>query len=103
MPQAAGAAEALVSAEGDEAPASEEVDAAPAAPEAPAAPATAGADVLAAPPLKSVAYQPEPFSWKPAAVSCLLKLGAPQEGHCVRGSSDIFCKTSLAWPQESHL
>jgi hypothetical protein len=59
--------------------------------------AVAGAEVPDDPPLKSVAYQPEPLSWKPAAVSCLLKEGEPQEGHFVRGSSDIFCKTSLAW------
>jgi hypothetical protein len=65
--------------------------------------AVAGAEVPDDPPLKSVAYQPEPLSWKPAAVSCLLKVGEPQEGHFVRGSSDIFCKTSLAWPQDSHL
>ena len=35
-------------------------------------PALAGLAEL--PPLKSVAYQPEPLSWKPAAVSCLEKL-----------------------------
>jgi hypothetical protein len=55
------------------------------------------------PPLKSVAYQPVPLSWKPGAVSCLLNLGAPQTGQSVRASSLIFCKTSLAWPQASHL
>jgi hypothetical protein len=55
------------------------------------------------PPLKSVAYQPVPLSWKPGAVSCLLNLGAPQTGQSVRESSLIFCKTSLAWPQASHL
>lgn len=32
----------------------------------------AGAGALD-PPLKSVTYQPEPLSWKPAAVSCLVK------------------------------
>ena len=62
--------------------------------------AAAGDD---APPLKSVAYQPEPLSWKPAAVSCLANAGAPQCGQTVNGASDIFCKTSLAWPQDSHL
>jgi Tfp pilus assembly protein PilF len=36
----------------------------------------AGAAAGALPePLKSVAYQPEPFNWKPAAVSCFLKVG----------------------------
>ena len=29
---------------------------------------------------KSVAYQPEPLSWKPAAVSCLVNVAAPQAG-----------------------
>jgi hypothetical protein len=66
--------------------------------------AAAGTAVAAEPPpLKSVAYQPVPLSWKPGAVSCLLNLGAPQTGQSVRASSLIFCKTSLAWPQASHL
>jgi hypothetical protein len=30
----------------------------------------------ALPPLKSVTYQPEPLSWKPAAVTCFLNAGA---------------------------
>jgi hypothetical protein len=55
------------------------------------------------PPLKSVAYQPDPLSWKPAAVSCLLKVGLPQAGQSVSAASAIFCKTSLAWPQDPHL
>src|SRR5690606_7624046 len=49
---------------------------------------------------KSVTYQPEPLSWKPAAVSCLVKAAAPQAGQSVSGASDIFCRTSLAWPQD---
>jgi hypothetical protein len=48
------------------------------------------------PPLKSVAYQPEPLSWKPAAVTCFLKDSAPQAGQVLSTGSDIFCKTSLA-------
>ena len=47
----------------------------------------AGALVPPAPlvlPRKSVAYQPLPLSWKPAAVSCLRKLAAPQAGQSVR-------------------
>jgi hypothetical protein len=60
-------------------------------------------EVAAGPPLKSVAYQPEPLSWKPAAVSCFLKVEAPQDGQSVSRESDIFCKTSLANPQDSHL
>jgi len=54
-------------------------------------------------PLKSVAYQPEPFNWNPAAVSCFLNEGWAQEGQTSRGASDIFCNTSLANPQASHL
>jgi len=62
---------------------------------------TAGAAV---PPfLKSVAYQPVPLSWKPGALNCLLQLSCPHAGHFVWGVSDIFCSTSLAWPQDPHL
>src|SRR3990167_882504 len=76
---------------------------APAAP--PAAPAAAGASGAAgaagaAPlPLKSVAYQPEPLSWKPAAVTCLVNDSAPQAGQVLSTASDSFCNTSFAWPQ----
>jgi len=59
----------------------------------------AGALAPPEPPRKSVTYQPEPLSWKPAAVTCLLKVSAPQAGQVVKGASDIFCKASLAWPQ----
>lgn len=58
---------------------------------------------LPAPSLKSVTYQPVPLSWKPAAVSCFLKVAAPHSGQSVNSGSDIFCKTSLACPQVSHL
>jgi hypothetical protein len=61
-----------------------------------AAPVAAVLVAAAPPPLKSVAYQPEPLSWKPAAVSCLPKLSAPQAGQVVSGASDSFCSTSLA-------
>ena len=37
---------------------------------------------VAWPPRKSVAYQPEPFSWKPAAVSCLAKPPRRRPGRC---------------------
>ena len=71
----------------------------------PPSPAAAGS--LAAPPLlpsrKSVTYQPEPFNWKPAAVSCLANVDSPQFGHTVSGGSDSFCRASLAKPQEVHL
>jgi len=65
--------------------------------------AAAGADVPPEPPLKSVAYQPEPLSWKPAAVSCLENVDLPHAGQSVSGASEIFCRTSLAWPQDPHL
>jgi hypothetical protein len=50
---------------------------------------------------KSVAYQPEPLSWKPAAVSCFLNASALQDGQEVSTGSEIFCSTSCAWPQDS--
>ena len=66
--------------------------------------ATAPVAAALEPPLrKSVTYQPDPLSWKPAAVSCFLKVAAPQAGQSVSGSAEIFCNTSLAWPQDSHL
>jgi hypothetical protein len=63
----------------------------------------AASPVLAAPepepPRKSVTYQPEPLSWKPAAVTCLEKASAWQAGQVVNTGSEIFCSTSFAWPQ----
>ena len=41
-------------------------------------------------PRKSVAYQPLPFSWKPAADTCLTSVASPQAGHCVSGASESF-------------
>src|SRR6267142_2202916 len=52
-----------------------------------------------APPLKSVAYQPVPLSWKPAAESCLRYSGLPQAGHTESGASDTFCRCSSWCPQ----
>lgn len=63
--------------------------------------ATAVAGAL--PPLKSVTYQPEPLSWKPAAVTCFLNVALPQVGQSCKGVSEIFCNTSLENPQDSHL
>ena len=81
----------------------------PPEPDEPDAPSPAAAGAAAAvaaapvePPRKSVAYQPDPFSWKPAAVTCFEKLSAPQAGQTVSGASDSFCSTSLAWPQAPH-
>ena len=65
--------------------------------------AAGAAAALLVPPLKSVAYQPVPLSWKPGAVNCLEKAAAPQAGQSVNGASDIFWSTSLAWPQAPHL
>ena len=73
------------------------------APEAGALPSDAAGAGGFGPPLKSVAYQPEPLSWKPAAVSCLVKVAAWHAGQSVSKSSEILCKTSLAWPQALHL
>src|SRR6267142_993432 len=56
------------------------------------------ADFFAAP-LKSVAYQPVPLSWKPAAESCLRYSGLPQAGHTESGASDTFCRCSSWCPQ----
>ena len=86
--------------------------AAPAVPDAAslaagASPDDLGAAAVASPgtpwaePRKSVTYQPEPLSWKPAAVTCFLKLSAPHSGHTVSSGSDIFCSTSFAWPHAS--
>jgi hypothetical protein len=63
----------------------------------------AGAEAPEEPPRKSVTYQPEPLSWKPAAVSCFLKLSWPQAGHTVSTGSEIFWSTSRPCPQDSHL
>lgn len=45
-------------------------------------------------PRKSVTYQPEPFSAKPAAVTCLTKDSFPQAVQCVSGGSLILRSTS---------
>ena len=56
----------------------------------------AGLVLAVLPPLKSVAYQPLPLSWKPAAVICLLKFSVLQAGQVVSGSALIFCRTSFS-------
>lgn len=50
----------------------------------------AGAEFALLPPRKSVTYQPEPFNWNPAAVTCLRKVSFPHSGQFVRGASLIF-------------
>jgi hypothetical protein len=52
--------------------------------------------------LKSVAYQPEPFSWNPAAVTSLLKVGFSHSGQIDRGGSETFCRYSLWNPHDAH-
>jgi len=56
-----------------------------------------GCEVL---PLKSVAYQPEPFNWKPAAVNNFLKASFPHWGHTLRIGSETFCRYSLWYPHD---
>src|SRR5450830_1863550 len=92
---AAGAAAAGAAA----APASEDGGASAAGSAVPVAPVLLATLLLL--PRKSVTYQPEPLSWKPAAVSCFLKLSLLQDGQTVNASSDIFCSTSLAKPHAS--
>jgi hypothetical protein len=50
-------------------------------------------------PRKSVTYQPEPLSAKPAAVTCLVKVSNPQAVQVTRGASLILRKMSCAWWQ----
>jgi hypothetical protein len=51
--------------------------------------------------LKSVAYQPEPFNWNPAADSSFLNFFLPQLGHLAIGGSDTFWRNSSWCPQTS--
>lgn len=44
--------------------------------------------------LKSVSYQPVPFSRKAAADTCLRNVASPHSGQKTKGSSDNFCKAS---------
>ena len=45
--------------------------------------------------LKSVAYQPVPFNWKPAAVTILLNARLPHFGQLVSGASLMRCRNSF--------
>ncbi len=64
--------------------------------------ASCGLDLPEFEPLrKSVTYQPVPFNWNPAAVSCFLNFASPQAGQSVRGASETFCSASFAKPQAS--
>src|SRR5262245_15156851 len=49
--------------------------------------------------LKSVAYQPLPFSWKPAAETSLAMVGRPQLSQSVTAGSESFCRYSFSKPQ----
>ena len=44
--------------------------------------------------LKSVSYQPPPFSRKPAALILRFSCGSPHCGQTDSGSSEIFCSFS---------
>jgi len=61
------------------------------------------AAVALPPSRKSVTYQPLPFNWKPAAVTCFENVACKHDGQSVKSGSDIFCSTSLAKPQAEHL
>src|SRR5215213_6266230 len=51
--------------------------------------------------LKSVAYQPFPFSWKPAALTCFSKVGLAHFGHFVSKGSLTFCRYSSSNPHDA--
>src|SRR5689334_2882192 len=48
---------------------------------------------------KSVTYQPEPFSWKPAAETRLRSSALWQAGQSRSGASESFCSASSSCPQ----
>ncbi len=50
--------------------------------------------------LKSVAYQPLPFSWNPAALSILENVCRPHSGQTLRAGSLSFRRYSFWNPQE---
>src|SRR4030095_15418935 len=54
------------------------------------------------PPLKSVSYQPPPFSRKRGAETRLRNAGLPHAGQSFSGASLSFCSASSVWPQDSH-
>jgi len=58
---------------------------------------------FAPPPLKSVAYQPLPLSWNPAADSSLLNVSLPQDGQTVSFGSECFWRNSSWKPHSEHL
>jgi hypothetical protein len=49
--------------------------------------------------LKSVAYQPDPLSWKPAADTSFAMAAFPQLGQSVMGASLSFWRYSFSKPQ----
>ena len=53
------------------------------------------------PDLKSVSYQPLPFSRKPTAEIFFLSADVSHSGQSVNGASASFCITSSSWPQLS--
>ncbi len=53
-------------------------------------------------PLKSLAYQPVPFSWKLGAETCFSKLAWPHCGQVVETASLTLRISSALWPQLEH-
>ena len=53
--------------------------------------------------LKSVSYQPVPFSLNAAAVSCLTNADAPHAGQSVSSGSLILCSASTSSLHSVHL
>ena len=54
------------------------------------------------PDLKSVSYQPPPLRRNAAAVTIFFMAGLPHSGQSFRGSSEIFCSTSVWKPHSVH-
>ena len=54
------------------------------------------------PDLKSVSYQPPPFSRKPAADTFFTRALSLHFGQSVKGASLTFCRVSNSCPQFSH-
>jgi len=62
-----------------------------------ASPASGLAAGLAPDDLKSVWYQPLPFSWKPAAETSFTSASFAQAGQVTSGASLNFCSASNLW------
>jgi hypothetical protein len=69
-------------------------------PESFAAVSDSGLDFGFEPFLKSVAYQPLPFNWKPAAEINLTYESLPHAGQTATGASFTFCRYSFSKLQD---